>query len=292
MGGRLDATNVVDWPLASVITPVSDFDRRASRRHASARSRGRRPASSSAGVPAIVAAQPREALAAIERQAARLEAPIRIAGEHWTATEEPARDLVYQDEAGLLDLPGPRLYGRHQSRCRCRHRHPACGSKRSRMPPVGIRGRDRQGRLARAHAAAVARTTGRARSCRRRVVARRRAQRGRRARHRQCTRQPRRSVYRGRWCWWSGMLATKDSGELPEKFHRPRAPSSRRECRSPARTSSLPAETVYRGRPRCHGIPAQPSIDCVEPRRWPTVAAVRARSAAAHPRHRLALSRR
>src|SRR5262249_8127613 len=64
-------------------------------------------------VPAIVAAQPREALAAIEREAARVKAPIKIAGEDWTATEERGR-LVYQDDDGLLDLPAPRLYGRHQ----------------------------------------------------------------------------------------------------------------------------------------------------------------------------------
>jgi dihydrofolate synthase/folylpolyglutamate synthase len=49
----------------------------------------------------------------IERQAAKLGAPLKIAGEDWTATEERGR-LVYQDEAGLLDLPAPKLYGRHQ----------------------------------------------------------------------------------------------------------------------------------------------------------------------------------
>src|SRR5262249_52644062 len=31
----------------------------------------------------------------------------------FTATEERGR-LVYQDDAGLLDLPAPKLYGRHQ----------------------------------------------------------------------------------------------------------------------------------------------------------------------------------
>jgi dihydrofolate synthase/folylpolyglutamate synthase len=40
-------------------------------------------------------------------------APLIIAGETWTATEERGR-LVYQDGDGLLDLPAPRLYGRHQ----------------------------------------------------------------------------------------------------------------------------------------------------------------------------------
>ena len=52
-------------------------------------------------------------MAVIERQAAKLGAPLKVAGEDWTATEERGR-LVYQDEAGLLDLPAPRLYGRHQ----------------------------------------------------------------------------------------------------------------------------------------------------------------------------------
>ncbi len=65
------------------------------------------------GAPAVVAAQAREALAAIERQAAKLNVALKIAGEDWTATEERGR-LVYQDEAGLLDLPAPKLYGRHQ----------------------------------------------------------------------------------------------------------------------------------------------------------------------------------
>jgi dihydrofolate synthase/folylpolyglutamate synthase len=64
-------------------------------------------------VPAVVVSQAREALAVIERQAARLRAPLKIAGEDWTATEERGR-LVYQDGDGLLDLPAPKLYGRHQ----------------------------------------------------------------------------------------------------------------------------------------------------------------------------------
>jgi dihydrofolate synthase/folylpolyglutamate synthase len=65
------------------------------------------------GVPAVVVSQPRDALAVIERQAARIRAPLSVAGEDWTATEERGR-LVYQDGDGLLDLPAPKLYGRHQ----------------------------------------------------------------------------------------------------------------------------------------------------------------------------------
>ena len=48
LGGRFDATNVIDQPAAAVITPVVDRPSRISRRDASRRSPTRRPASSSA----------------------------------------------------------------------------------------------------------------------------------------------------------------------------------------------------------------------------------------------------
>jgi dihydrofolate synthase/folylpolyglutamate synthase len=112
LGGRLDATNVIGRPLATVITPVSidhtDFlgdslDKIAAEKAGILKR----------GVPAVVAAQHRDALTVIERQAAKLSAPLKVAGQDWTATEERGR-LVYQDETGLLDLPAPKLYGRHQ----------------------------------------------------------------------------------------------------------------------------------------------------------------------------------
>src|SRR5882757_6549575 len=112
LGGRLDATNVVDRPLASVITPVS-FDHAEHLGDTVSKIATEKAGILKPGVPAIVAAQPREALAVIERAAARVGAPTKIAGEDWSATEERGR-LVYQDDDGLLDLPPPKLYGRHQ----------------------------------------------------------------------------------------------------------------------------------------------------------------------------------
>lgn len=112
LGGRLDATNVIDHPLATVVTPVS-LDHSEYLGDTVAAIAAEKAGILKPDVPVIVAAQPRDALEIIERQAARLKAPIAIAGEHWTATEERGR-LVYQDDAGLLDLPAPRLYGRHQ----------------------------------------------------------------------------------------------------------------------------------------------------------------------------------
>jgi dihydrofolate synthase / folylpolyglutamate synthase len=112
LGGRLDATNVIERPLVTVITPVS-LDHAEFLGNSIAQVAAEKAGILKRGVPAIVATQAREALKVIERQAARLDAPIKIAGESWTATEERGR-LVYQDEEGLLDLPAPKLYGRHQ----------------------------------------------------------------------------------------------------------------------------------------------------------------------------------
>src|SRR3954466_16054538 len=112
LGGRLDATNVIERPLASVITPIS-FDHAEYLGDTIAKIAVEKAGILKRGVPALVAAQPRDALAVIERAAARAGAPIRIAGENWIATEERGR-LVYQDDNGLLDLPAPKLYGRHQ----------------------------------------------------------------------------------------------------------------------------------------------------------------------------------
>ena len=112
LGGRLDATNVVDASLASIITPVS-IDHTEFLGDTIEKIAAEKAGIIKAGSPVIVAAQSRDALAVIERQAARLKAPIKIAGENWTAAEERGR-LVYQDENGLLDLPAPKLYGRHQ----------------------------------------------------------------------------------------------------------------------------------------------------------------------------------
>jgi dihydrofolate synthase / folylpolyglutamate synthase len=112
LGGRLDATNVIDKPLATIVTPIS-IDHTDFLGDTLEKIAAEKAGIFKQGVPALVAAQNREVLAVLERQAARLKAPMKIAGEDWTATEERGR-LVFQDDNGLLDLPAPKLYGRHQ----------------------------------------------------------------------------------------------------------------------------------------------------------------------------------
>ncbi len=112
LGGRLDATNVIDTPLATVIAPVSmdhteflgDTLTTIAREKAGIIKRS---------VPAICAEQPPEAMAEIEQQAKRMRAPLFGAGQEWHVNVERGR-LVYQDDRGLMDLAAPKLFGRHQ----------------------------------------------------------------------------------------------------------------------------------------------------------------------------------
>jgi dihydrofolate synthase / folylpolyglutamate synthase len=112
LGGRLDATNVVGRPLVSVITPVS-LDHAEYLGDTLAAVAVEKAGIIKRGVPVVVGPQPRLALNEIEAIATRLRAPLKISGEHWAASEEHGR-LVYQDDDGLLDLPAPKLVGRHQ----------------------------------------------------------------------------------------------------------------------------------------------------------------------------------
>ncbi|MDP2354792.1 MAG: folylpolyglutamate synthase/dihydrofolate synthase family protein [Beijerinckiaceae bacterium] len=112
LGGRFDSTNVIERPLASVITPVS-MDHLDFLGDTLGKIAFEKAGILKAGVPAIIAPQEDEALSVIERQAARMRAPLCIAGRDYHVGEEGGR-LVYDDARGLLDLPLPRLQGRHQ----------------------------------------------------------------------------------------------------------------------------------------------------------------------------------
>ena len=112
LGGRLDATNVIDQPRLSIITPVS-IDHQQYLGETLPESAGEKAGIIKRGVPVIVGPQDEAGLAVIEARAARLGAPVLAYGQHWHVAEENGR-LIYQDERGLLDLPLPNLPGPHQ----------------------------------------------------------------------------------------------------------------------------------------------------------------------------------
>ena len=112
LGGRLDATNVVDQPRLTIITPV-DLDHQQYLGETLAEIAGEKAGIIKRGVPCVVGPQSDEALDVIEARAARMGAPLLVHGQHWHVWEERGR-LVFQDETGLLDLPLPNLVGAHQ----------------------------------------------------------------------------------------------------------------------------------------------------------------------------------
>ena len=112
LGGRLDATNVVETPALTILTPIS-YDHQQYLGETLTEIAGEKAGILKRGVPCIVGPQDGEALEAIEARAARLGAPLLAYGQHWHVWEERGR-LVYQDETGLLDLPLPNLPGPHQ----------------------------------------------------------------------------------------------------------------------------------------------------------------------------------
>ncbi|WP_213775749.1 folylpolyglutamate synthase/dihydrofolate synthase family protein [Bradyrhizobium sp. dw_78] len=112
LGGRLDATNVIEAPLATVLAPIS-FDHTEFLGRTLAAIAAEKAAIIKRHAPVICAEQAPEAMAVIEAQARRLRAPLHAAGQHWHVNVERGR-LVYQDDRGLMDLAAPRLFGRHQ----------------------------------------------------------------------------------------------------------------------------------------------------------------------------------
>ena len=112
LGGRLDATNVIADPVATVITPV-DLDHQQFLGDTLAQIAGEKAGIIKRRVPCIVGPQQEAGLEVIEAVAARNMAPLSVYGQHWHASRGAGR-MVYQDEQGLLDLPLPNLLGVHQ----------------------------------------------------------------------------------------------------------------------------------------------------------------------------------
>lgn len=112
LGGRLDATNVIDAPELTVITPIS-IDHEQFLGDTLTKIATEKAGIIKRGVPCVVGPQPDEVMDVIEATAARLGAPLIAQGQNWHAYEEHGR-LVFQDDRGLLDLPLPALLGAHQ----------------------------------------------------------------------------------------------------------------------------------------------------------------------------------
>ncbi|WP_309086147.1 folylpolyglutamate synthase/dihydrofolate synthase family protein [Chelativorans sp.] len=113
LGGRFDATNVIRSPAVSLIMPIS-LDHEAYLGDRVELIAAEKAGIIKPGVPAVIGQQEWDAAREVLVETAeRLEAPFSVYGQDFIALEENGR-MVYQDEDGLMDLPLPRLVGRHQ----------------------------------------------------------------------------------------------------------------------------------------------------------------------------------
>lgn len=113
LGGRFDATNVIAAPAVSVVMPIS-LDHQAYLGDRVELIAAEKAGIMKPGCPVVIGQQQFDAaLETLMATAERLRCPTATYGQDFQAHEEFGR-LIYQDEFGLMDLPLPRLPGRHQ----------------------------------------------------------------------------------------------------------------------------------------------------------------------------------
>lgn len=112
LGGRFDATNVIETPAAAGITPI-DYD------HAEFLGRDlAKIAREKAGIikwhtPVFIGAQNALVRAVLDAEANKFNTVPKVMGQDFRAYMEQGR-LVYEDENQVMDLPAPALIGAHQ----------------------------------------------------------------------------------------------------------------------------------------------------------------------------------
>lgn len=112
LGGRFDATNVIDEPLVSIITAIG-MDHQAYLGDRAELIAMEKAGIIKPGKPVVIGAQPLDVRGVLEEIALDRAAPAIIAGQDFDFYEQQGR-FIFQDNSGLLDLPLPRLRGTHQ----------------------------------------------------------------------------------------------------------------------------------------------------------------------------------
>ena len=116
LGGRQDATNMVERPLLTVLTPIS-FDHWQHLGNTLTLIAGEKAGIMKPGVPAVVAPQPDEAAAVFEARARELTVPLCRFGREWSASateSDSSESLVFRMAGEERRLPLPALIGTHQ----------------------------------------------------------------------------------------------------------------------------------------------------------------------------------
>lgn len=114
LGGRLDATNVVDNPVAVGITPVS-LDHQQFLGETVRDIAAEKAGIIKRGASLVVGPQQKVAAEVITEVAEKHGVEPSMFGEHWHADAPPSGDkMLFEDASGVWDLPMPVLTGDHQ----------------------------------------------------------------------------------------------------------------------------------------------------------------------------------
>ncbi|MDE0306383.1 MAG: bifunctional folylpolyglutamate synthase/dihydrofolate synthase [Albidovulum sp.] len=113
LGGRLDATNIVEDPALTVITPVS-LDHQQFLGDGLEQIAFEKAGILKPGVPCVVSRQQPEAMAAIEARATEIGSPLLVQGIDWKSEISNGR-LEFRNKSDSFDLPIPKLAGIHQA---------------------------------------------------------------------------------------------------------------------------------------------------------------------------------
>jgi len=113
LGGRLDATNVVDHPLICAIAGLG-IDHTNWLGRSLAEIAGEKAGIAKLGVPLVTQRYPPQAAQRVQQVAEKAGAPWIARGALWDSRLIGDR-IRYHDRHGRLDLPQPRLPGRHQA---------------------------------------------------------------------------------------------------------------------------------------------------------------------------------
>lgn len=113
LGGRFDATNIIETSAVSLIMPVA-LDHEAYLGNTIAKIAFEKGGIIKNNVPVVVGKQDSdEAIDVLRSLAEKHRAPLAVFGQDFQAYEEHGR-MVFQNENGLMDLPRPKLSGHHQ----------------------------------------------------------------------------------------------------------------------------------------------------------------------------------
>lgn len=113
LGGRFDATNVIPPPAVTVVMPIS-LDHEAYLGDRVELIAAEKAGIVKPGSTLVIGQQEADAARLVLVETGeRLGVPMHVYGQDFLAFEENGR-MIYQDDAGLLDLDPPRLPGRHQ----------------------------------------------------------------------------------------------------------------------------------------------------------------------------------